>query len=70
MDRVYSKLAAGPLSCLPLLISQQPSQDLTTRAFGDDVQKLHTPFQPFVSRFVIFYMLLDGCYSSSIVLCC
>jgi hypothetical protein len=45
---------------LPLTISQQASQDLTTRTLGDDIDKLNTTLEPLMTRLVFLDMFVNA----------
>lgn len=53
---------------LPLLIPQQPPQNLPTGTLRNNVNKFHTTLQPLMSRLMLFDMFLNlSRYNSVIV---
>ncbi|KAI6763522.1 hypothetical protein HG531_012910 [Fusarium graminearum] len=56
----HLQLGTRLLPSLPLTVSQQAPQDLTTGALGNYVDELNTALQPLVSSLVLFDMLVNA----------
>lgn len=58
-NRLISQLRSLRPPSLPLLIPQQPPQDLATGALGYGIDKLNPPLEPLVVCLVVLDMLVD-----------